>query len=108
MAEIFIEDKYYEAKLADGSTVYTKTSYIVNALKYYRNQCLKIIENSEKEIKGTPRLMVVESFEAAIKKIDQMTNAQVRIRKAHDLMDKIDGILRRMASPQQPSGPQNN
>lgn len=106
MAEIFIEDKYYEAKLDDGTVVYTRTRFIVNALKYYRNQCLEIIKQSENQIKATPRLMVVESFEEAMKKIDKMTNAQVRIRKAHDLLDKIDDMLRRMATNTPPSGPQ--
>lgn len=106
MAELYIEDKYYEAKLDDGTVVFTRTRYIVNALKYYRNQCLEIIKLGENKLKQTPRMMMVESFEEAKRKMDSITNTQIRIRKAYDMIDKIDEILRKMATNNPPSGPQ--
>ena len=105
MAEIYIEDRYFETKLDDGTIVSTRTRHIVNALKFYRNQCLEIIKNGENELKKTPRLMMVESFDDAMKKIDRINNTQVRIRKAYDMIDKIDDILRKMATKDPPSGP---
>ncbi|MBQ4542242.1 MAG: hypothetical protein IJA23_05290 [Clostridia bacterium] len=105
MASFFIEDKYFEAKLDDGTVVYTRTRFIVEALKYYRNECFKIIENGEKTIKETPRLMVVGSFEDAMKRIDKITDTQVRIRKAHELIDRIDKIFKNLANGSSQSGP---
>ena len=105
MASFFIEDKYFEAKLDDGTVVYTRTRFIVEALKYYRNKCFKIIENGEKTIKETPRLMVVGSFEDAMKRIDKITDTQVRIRKAYELIDRIDKIFKNLANGSSQSGP---
>ena len=101
MASFFIEDKYFETKLDDGTVVYTRTRFIVEALKYYRNECFKIIESGEKRIKETPRLMVVSSFEEAMK----LTDTQVKIRKAYEMIDKIDGIFRNLANGSSQSEP---
>jgi hypothetical protein len=98
MASFYIEDKYFEAKLDDGSVVYTRTRFIVDALKYYRSECLKFIENGERQIKETPRLLVVNSFEDAMKRIDRITDTQVKIRKAYDMVEKIDNIFRNLAN----------
>ena len=106
MASFYIEDKYYEAKLDDGSVVYTRTRFIVEALKYYRNECLKFIESGEKRIKETPRLMVVSSFEDAMKRIDKITDTQVKLRKAHEMVDKIDQIFKNLANGTPQNGPQ--
>lgn len=106
MASFFIEDKYYEAKLDDGSVVYTRTRFVVEALKYYRNECLKFIENGEKRIKETPRLMMVNSFEEAMSRIDKITDTQIKIRKAYEMIDKIDNIFKNLANGSSQSGPQ--
>lgn len=105
MASFFIEDKYFETKLDDGTVVYTRTRFIVEALKYYRNECFKIIESGEKRIKETPRLMVVSSFEEAMKRMDKITDTQVKIRKAYEMIDKIDGIFRNLANGSSQSEP---
>ncbi len=106
MAQLYFEDNYYEAKLDDGTVIYTRTRYIVGALKFYREKCLEIIKKSEESIKTTPKFMVVESFEAMMQKIHKIEDTQTRIRKAYDMIDKIDNILRKMALSNPPSGPQ--
>ncbi len=103
MAGLYIEDKYYEATLDDGSVVHTRTKYVVNALKHYRSECFKIIETGEKSIKETPRLMVVTSFEEAMQKMDKITDTQVRIRKARKMIEDIDEIFRKLASGSPPA-----
>lgn len=105
MASFFIEDKYFEAKLDDGTVVYTRTRYIVEALKYYRNEFLKIIETGEKTIKETPRFMVVNSFEDAMKKMDKITDTQIKIKKAYEMIEQIDKIFQNLISPNPPTGP---
>ena len=105
MASFYIEDKYYEAKLDDGSVVYTRTRFVVEALKYYRNECLKFIESGEKRIKETPRLMMVNSFEEAMSRIDKITDTQIKIRKAYEMIDKIDNIFRNLANGSSQSEP---
>ena len=105
MASFYIEDKYFEAKLDDGSVVYTRTRFVVEALKYYRNECLKFIESGEKKIKETPRLMVVNSFEDAMKRMDKITDTQVKIRKAYEMIDRIDTIFRNLANGSSQSEP---
>ena len=106
MASFYIEDKYYEAKLDDGTVVYTRTRFIVEALKYYRNECLKFIENGEKQIRETPRLLVVNSFEDAMKRMDRITDIQVKIRKAYEMIDRIDTIFRNLANGSSQNEPQ--
>lgn len=105
MASFYIEDKYFEAKLDDGSVVYTRTRFVVEALKYYRNECLKFIESGEKKIKETPRLMMVNSFEEAMSRIDKITDTQIKIRKAYEMIDKIDNIFRNLANGSSQSEP---
>ena len=105
MASFYIEDKYYEAKLDDGSVVYTRTRFVVEALKYYRNECLKFIESGEKRIKETPRLMMVNSFEEAMSRIDKITDTQIKIRKAYEMIDKIDNIFKNLANGSSQSEP---
>lgn len=105
MASFYIEDKYFEAKLDDGSVVYTRTRFIVDALKYYRSECLKFIEKGERQIKETPRLLVVNSFEDAMKRIDKINDTQAKIRKAYEIIDKIDNIFRNLANDSSQSEP---
>lgn len=108
MANFFIEDKYYEAKLPDGSVVFTRTKYIVNALKYYRNECYNIIKNGERFLHETPKLMMVESFEEAMQKMDKIADTQRRVQKAYEMIEKIDAIFKQLASggsSSEPKGP---
>ena len=98
MASYYIEDKYVEKTLDDGTVAYTRTRHIIEALKYYRSECFKIIEDGEKSIKQTPRLMMVSSFEEAMRRIDKISNTQTKIRKARDLVAKIDSILIKIAN----------
>ena len=108
MANFFIEDKYYEAKLPDGSVVFTRTRYIVNALKYYRNECYNIIKNGERFLHETPRLVLVESYEEAMKTMDKISNTHKKVQKAYELIEKIDAIFKQLASggsSSEPKGP---
>ena len=109
MASYFIEDKYIEKTLDDGSVAYTRTRFIIEALRYYRNECFNIIDNGEKMIKNTPKLFIVESFEEAMNRINKISNTQMRIKKAQDLITKIDNILIKMANkkPQSPKPAQD-
>lgn len=103
MAQFFIEDKYFEAKLPDGSIAFTRTKYIVDAIMYYRQQCMDIIESENKILRSTPKIMTVGSLEEMMNKIHSMTSAQARINKAETMLKKLDGILASMASPTPPT-----
>ena len=103
MASYYIEDKYFEKTLDDGTVAYTRTRFIVESLHYYREECFKIIDNCEKTIKETPRLMFVASFEDAMNRINKISDTQNRIKKAQDLISKIDNILIKMANKKQQS-----
>ncbi len=110
MANLYIEDKYYETKLPDGSIMFTRTRHIVNALLYYKQQCYDIIEKGNKTISSTPKIMAVNSFEEAMQKINRLTDTKSRIVKAEKMIERIDGILRKMAEkssqPNLPEGEQ--
>ncbi len=94
---IFIEDKYFEQKLDDGSVIWTKTSCVINALNYYKNECLKIISNAESTLNKTPRIMAINSFEKAMEKIHQIQEAQRRIIEARQVLQRINMQLQRIA-----------
>lgn len=100
MAQLFIEDNYYEWKGDDGTVVFTRTKNIVNALLYYRNQCLAVIDNCRKQ---TPRIMAVESFEELMNKIHKIDNIDMKIRKAENMIIQIDDILKRMSINHKPN-----
>lgn len=102
MAQLFIEDKYYEWRGDDGTVVFTRTRNIVNALLYYKNQCYKVIEDSNQIITSAPKIMFAESFEDAMKKINKITDAHKKIDKADALIRQIDETLQRMASKTNP------
>lgn len=111
MAKLYYEDKYYEAKLPDGSIVFTRTRYILDALNYYRNQCLKIISDSNHQADSAPKIMMVESFEEMMKHINKLTNTQIRVKKAQNALMKIDKIIAKLTTPTPPTqqiNPQND
>ena len=109
MASYFIEDKYVEKTLDDGTVAYTRTRFIVESLRYYREECFKIIDDGEKTIKETPRLMFVASFEDAMNRINKISDTQIRIRKAKEFISRIDNILIQIANktPQSPKPSQD-
>ena len=102
MAHLFIEDKYYESKLPDGSIVFTRTRYIVQAIQFYRRKCLEIINNTDKTLSNTPRVKFVPSFEEAMKEMEKLTDAKKRNIKAKELLEKLDKILQNMAQQNEP------
>lgn len=102
MAHLFIEDKYYESKLPDGSIVFTRTRYVVQAIQFYRQKCLEIINSTDKTLSNTPKIKFVPSFEEAMKEIEKLTDAKTRNAKAKELLEKLDRILHNMAQQSEP------
>lgn len=102
MAELPIEDKYYEATLSDGTVIFTRTRFVVNAIQHYRKQCIDIINHNQNVIRNTPRVMAVTSFEEAMKEIDKLSNAKAREVKATQLLEKLDKMLAQIIAKNKP------
>lgn len=95
MAQHFIEDKYYEWEGDDGTVIFTRIKYIVEALLHYRDRCINVIQQNHKQ---APKFLKVESFEEFVRKVEKMEDIEEKIKHAEFLINKIDDILEKMAT----------
>ena len=103
MAGLPIEDRYYEATLPDGSIVFTRTKYVINAIQFYRQKCIDIINQSQNTLQKTPRLMMVSSYEEAMEKMNKIADTKTRELKAKQLLEKLDKALNSIIEKHKPS-----
>ncbi len=103
-----IEDKYFETTLEDGTIIYTRTRFIVEALLHYKHECEDFIENTEASFARAPRLMVLQSFEEVKAEINKVVDKRERLSKARELKDRIDGMLNNIFSNSKPQSETDN
>lgn len=108
MGQFFIYDNYFESKLDDGTLIYTRTKYVVEALQYYHEMFFKIAEENVDIINKTPPVLSATSFEDARRKIAKLTDARKRAEIAYENMKKIEKIFKILEEKSNPKNNKNN
>ena len=106
MYKLPIEDKYFEITLSDGTVAYTRTRFVVEALMYYRKQCIDFINKVEPGLRGAPRLITVNSYEEIFKKINDVQNNAEKLSRVKKLLEQIDETLKKITDSQKTSQPE--